>query len=85
MNQMVELIPIQDVFCSGLGKIEHLEGNLLRFVLYTAQSCADGTIEKVIVAKLVMSVCVLPDAIMMATAALGQHAEAVSLVIGLAH
>lgn len=38
---LVEIVPIEDDFCMGLGRIEDLGGEA-RFVLYTRQTCYEG-------------------------------------------
>ena len=70
MRGLTEIVPLQDIVCSGLGAIEHLDGNLLRFWLYVQQTADDGNKEKIVVVKLVMAASTLPDAIMKSIAAL---------------
>jgi hypothetical protein len=64
MRGLVEHIAIQDIFCSGLGAIERLDGNLLRLWFYASQTGESGTQEKVLVAKLVISTANVPDVIL---------------------
>lgn len=70
MRGLMEVVPIQDTFCSGLGAIEKLEGGSLRFYFYATQEDDDGIKEKVVVAKLIMHSSVVPDGIMQTLAAL---------------
>ena|SRR5215468_5493382 len=60
MRGMVEHIAVQDIFCSGIGAIERLDGNLLRVWLYASQMSESDTQEKVLVAKIVVSMAHVP-------------------------
>lgn len=85
MRGLHEIVPIQDTFCSGIGAIERLDGNMLRFWLYAQQAPEDGEVpEKVVVAKIVAPVSAVPDAVMQMIAAISDHAVAslVPLVTG---
>lgn len=70
MRGLTEVVPLQDIVCSGLGSIEHLEGNLLRFWLYVTQTEDDGSKEKIVVGKIIMPSVAVPDAVLKAIAAL---------------
>lgn len=73
MRGLQEIIPIQDVFCSGLGAIEQLDGNMFRFWLYVTQTSEDGTPEKVVVAKLVAPASAVPDSILQLVASISDR------------
>lgn len=66
--KMVEPIAVVDCFATGLGAVEILKGGNCRFVMYVEQTGIDGP-ENVIVQKIVMPVCSVPDAIALAWAA----------------
>lgn len=51
--QLIEEAYCPDVFVSGIGKIEKLEGGMVRVVFYSERHGDDGQIERVIVLKLV--------------------------------
>lgn len=72
MRGLSEIIPIQDVYVSGLGAIEHVGGGNLRFVLYVNQENDDGQVEKVVVAKFIGPMSSLPEAVMKSVASLGE-------------
>jgi hypothetical protein len=75
MRGLHEIIPIQDTFTSGIGAIERLEGNMLRFWLYTLQSPEDGgPQERLVVAKIVAPASAVPDAVMQMVAAISEGA-----------
>jgi hypothetical protein len=84
MRGMHEVTPIQDIFCSGIGAIEHIGGNCLRFYLYVSQTpeSGDGPQEKVVVAKIVAPISAVPEAILQMIAAVGDHAVQVIPMIG---
>ena len=69
---VVEVIPIQDVFCSGVSKIENLGDGLLRVYCYTVQgsSCGDGPLERVLVAKIVLPAAAISGIMLQAKAAI---------------
>lgn len=71
MRELHENIPIQDIFCSGLGAIERLEGGCLRFYLYVSQVTDEGGQEKLVVAKFVAPASAVPDAVLQMIAAIG--------------
>jgi len=60
-----ESIAIQDVFVSGLGAVEHLEGNCLRLHFYVSEAgdCGIGH-EKTVVARLIVSASVMSPIVM---------------------
>ena len=53
---LLEPIPISDIFCSGIGAIEAVGTDCLRFYLYVDQRLpeADGQQERIVVAKIVV-------------------------------
>jgi hypothetical protein len=86
MRGLTEIIPIQDIFCSGLGAIEKLEGGCFRFYLYAAQEAdGGGAKEKVLVAKLVMPISAIPEAIIRTTAAFGASTAPASMEADMLH
>jgi hypothetical protein len=74
MRGMNENVVIQDIFCSGLGAIEKLEGNCFRFYLYVSQASDDGGQEKLVVAKFIAPASAVPDAVLQMIAAMGDRA-----------
>jgi len=65
MRGLNEIVPVADVFCSGLGAIERLEGGCLRLYFYVTQAAYDGEAsEKLVVAKLVVPATAVPDALL---------------------
>lgn len=75
MRGLHEIIPIQDVFCSGIGAIERLDGNMLRFWLYASQASEDGeTRERIVVAKIVAPMSAVPDAVLQMVASISERA-----------
>ncbi len=65
MRGLNEIVPISDIFCSGLGAVERIEGNNLRLYFYVTQATYEGeTKERVVVAKLVVPASSVPDALM---------------------
>lgn len=54
MSEMVELTPIPDVFCSGVGKIERMNGGWARLYLYAVEAG-----RQVVVAKLILPITAL--------------------------
>lgn len=73
MQGLQENISIQDIFCSGIGAIERIEGNCLRFYLYVSQMTEDGP-EKIVVAKLIAPASAVPDAVLQMIAAVSERA-----------
>lgn len=72
MRGINENVPIQDIFCSGIGAIEKLEGGNLRFYLYVSQQSDNGeATERVLVAKIVAPASCVPDTVMKMIAAIG--------------
>jgi len=82
-NGLIEPYPVQDIFCSGMGKVEDIGGGCMRFYLYATQLNDDGVEEYVVVAKLIAPSAAVPDAIKQLIAA--ATAKVVSLVGGTAH
>jgi hypothetical protein len=69
--QVIETVPVSDVYCSGVSRIEQLPCGNFRLWCYTAQAsdCGAGPVENVLVAKLVMPA--LAPMVLMALGALG--------------
>jgi hypothetical protein len=73
MPPVVELVPVPDTFCSGVGAIENIGAGLLRVYLYATQgsACGEGPMERVLVAKLILPAAALPEIMLQAKAAIG--------------
>jgi hypothetical protein len=56
---MVELYAVQDVFASGLGRVDILGGGFCRFVWFVDRNGCDGIPEQVIVASVIMPISTL--------------------------
>jgi hypothetical protein len=83
MRGLTETVPIQDIFASGLGAIERLEGNCFRFHLYVSQEIdGDRRREKVVVAKIVVPASAIPDAILQMIDAIGDRAASMVPLLG---
>lgn len=65
---LIELCPIPDTFCSGLARTE-VHGSVIHFILYAERSDADGRIERVISARILMPKDAVPTAVRMVMAA----------------
>lgn len=75
MRGLQEVVPIQDTLVTGIGAIEYLEGDLVRFWLYVSQEAEDGDEpEKVVVAKIVGSAGGLPAVLRQIVAAISPSA-----------
>ena len=75
MRGLHETVPIQDTFCSGIGAIERLEGNMLRIWLYVSQTPEDGgEKEKLVVAKIVAPASAIPEAVLQMVASINDRA-----------
>ena len=87
MRGLNENVPIQDIFCSGLGAIEKIEGNCFRFYLYVSQVVDDGDAkEKIVVAKIIAPASAIPDAVLQMIAAIGDRAVSmIPMVADLLH
>lgn len=86
MRGINEVIPIIDTLCSGCGAIEKLEGDLFRFWMFVSVTAEDSDAkEKVLVAKIVMSKAVIPDAILQTIAAITDCGSMMPLVAELMH
>lgn len=88
MRGLTETIAVTDVFCCGIAAIENLDGNCLRLHYYVTQSADDSSVrEKVVVAKLIMPMSALAEAILkMIDAARGDvPSEAVKQMKGSLH
>lgn len=85
MRGLQEIVPIQDTFTSGIGAIERLDGNMLRFWLYALQTPDEGgPQERIVVAKIVAPASAVPDAVMQMVAAISEGAASlVPLVAGM--
>jgi hypothetical protein len=73
MRGLSEIVPIQDVFCSGLGAIERLEGGLFRFWIFVTHRSDEDGVEKIVVSKLVMSKVALPELAQKVAAAVAEE------------
>jgi hypothetical protein len=62
MPELMDVLAVPDTFVSGLGTVEPIGGGNWRFTMFVNQEVAGGTV-KVVVAKLVMSIDALPEAI----------------------
>lgn len=87
MRGINENIAIGDVFVSGLGGIERIGGNCLRFYLYVNQVADSGEgQERVLVAKIVAPASAMPDAVLQMIAAIGDGAvKMVPMVADMLH
>lgn len=65
MPELLELFGVPDTFASGLGSVEDIGGGNWRFIMYVNQEVA-GTMHRIVVAKVVMSIDALPAAIHLA-------------------
>lgn len=81
MRDLYEVVPIQDIFSSGMGTIERLEGGCLRFWFYVTQTRDDGTRERVVTARIVAPTASVADAVMQMIAVLGDHATTLAPVV----
>jgi hypothetical protein len=50
---MIDTYGVQDIFVSGLGEIEQVGGNCLRFVLYSQQHIGEAE-QRIVVARLIV-------------------------------
>ena len=82
MRGLSEIIPIQDIFASGLGAIERLEGNCFRFHLYVSQEIDEGRPGKVVVARIVVPASAIPDAILQMIEAIGDRGASIVPLLG---
>lgn len=66
MRGLLEVVPVQDITCSGIGAIEQLEGGNLRFWFYVSQANDEGGAvkDRIVVAKIVAHRSVVPDVIL---------------------
>lgn len=69
---LTEPAVVQDVFASGLAEIQDAGGGCVRFVLYSIHTCVDGKAERVVVAKIVMPACAVPEAVMITIGAVSE-------------
>lgn len=57
MSELVESVPLHDIFCSGVGAIESVGGGCYRLYLYVLQRPEGGTEpQRVVVAKIITPV-----------------------------
>ncbi len=77
MRGLSEPFPIQDVFVSGIGAVEKLNGGCVRIYLYVLQAPIDGEgpQDKQIVAKLVVPASALAEAVQLMSCAAREIAE----------
>lgn len=61
---LIEPVPLQDIFCEGIGRIQ-IVGQNARFFLYIGNG-TDGMPERMVVARVVIPLENLPEAIRMA-------------------
>jgi hypothetical protein len=81
MRGLNENIPIQDIFCSGLGAIELLEGGCVRFYLYVSQMADAGEeTDRVVAARIVMPLEAVPDAVQRTINATAAAQKAIPIV-----
>lgn len=73
--RLLEKRHVRDDIASGLGRVDLIGGGLARFVLYVENRLEDGTIEYEVIAKIVLPIDAVPDALMKAS-----HACALTLV-----
>ena len=76
MRGLQEIVPIQDVFASGLGAIERMDGGLYRLWFYVLQAPAgddEGEAEKIVVAKVIAPVSAVPDTVLKLVASISEH------------
>jgi hypothetical protein len=65
MRGLNEPVPVPDIFCSGIGAIERLEGDVVRLWFYVSQASDDiGERDKIVVAKILAPASSIPDAIL---------------------
>lgn len=62
---LIEPCPVPDTFCTGLARAE-VHGNIIHFILYAEHCDAEGRIERVIVARILMPKESVPAAVRMA-------------------
>lgn len=67
--KIIEPIAVIDCYADGLGAVQIMKGGNARFVMYVDQINEHGVVEHIVVAKVVMPVCSVPEAIAMAWAA----------------
>jgi hypothetical protein len=73
LEQLTETTIVQDVFASGLARIEDVGGGCMRFTLYAWQKSmlyTDERREKVVVARIIMPAHAVKDAAMASLLAL---------------
>jgi hypothetical protein len=88
MRGLNENVSVPDIFCSGLGAVERLEGNCLRLYFYVSQAPEDGGAirDKVVVARLIVPASAVPPALLKMVAATGEGAmQIVSLPPEMVH
>lgn len=64
-HEMTEVFGVPDTFVSGLGCVEDIGGGCYRFTFFTSQE-VQGKREKIVTARIIMSIEALPAAIHMA-------------------
>lgn len=68
---LVELSHVPDVFVSGIGRIDKLGGGMVRVVFYAEERASDGSVERVVVAKIVRPLATWHEALKM----IAQHMD----------
>lgn len=61
--ELIEPMLVRDVFISGVGRVERLADGNLRVVCYTERTC-DGQVERIVTARIIISVRATPAAVM---------------------
>jgi hypothetical protein len=83
--KLTELYAVQDVFASGLGRVDVLGGGFVRFVWYVERKLDDGTTENVIVASVIASIDSIQPGRNLIEAAINQRPAAPKLVLAGVH
>lgn len=73
-SNIVEPVPVPDIYIDGITQIELLGGGCARFTLY-ADRRKNGKCVRVVVARFVIQMDALPRCIAQASAAVVQHAK----------
>jgi hypothetical protein len=70
---VIETVPVSDIYCSGMSRIETLPCGNVRLWCYAAQAadCGAGPVENVLVAKLVLPPSAVIPIMLMAVNVIG--------------
>lgn len=60
--RLTEPYAVADIFVCGLGRVEMLKGGNVRFTHFAEQMLDDGTVERIVVARIVMPVEAVAEA-----------------------